>query len=340
MDALQAYICAVQLDKNHSAAWTNLGNLFGLTKHTKWFLFLKHVGFVLRAGILYETSNQPRDALACYVNSARGSVAKNHGKGAAVHPNLLQRTKFLQQQLQGAPTPTTFSKYAPFSFFHLFFIFFVLTFLCLQFLKFPYFLFRPRLLPSIEDAWNLPITAEMNSRQQQMQQRGGQGVFPRGPAFPPEGPSQAKRFKVEGQVEGGAAGGPRPPMPSFYLTQQQIQMMNYLQQQGQNSLTPQQHQLLQQLQNHFRMMQQHQQQTRMQQQQQQQLMMRPGQQQFNRPAAPYAIGTGPQQTGYPRAGTPQSAPMQQQQSYPNMSCPPALSSPSGVNVSDQELQVE
>jgi hypothetical protein len=25
MDALQAYICAVQLDKNHSAAWTNLG---------------------------------------------------------------------------------------------------------------------------------------------------------------------------------------------------------------------------------------------------------------------------------------------------------------------------
>lgn len=26
MDALQAYICAVQLDKSHSAAWTNLGN--------------------------------------------------------------------------------------------------------------------------------------------------------------------------------------------------------------------------------------------------------------------------------------------------------------------------
>ena len=26
MDALQAYVCAVQLDKNHSAAWTNLGN--------------------------------------------------------------------------------------------------------------------------------------------------------------------------------------------------------------------------------------------------------------------------------------------------------------------------
>lgn len=28
MDALQAYICAVQLDKSHSAAWTNLGECF------------------------------------------------------------------------------------------------------------------------------------------------------------------------------------------------------------------------------------------------------------------------------------------------------------------------
>ena len=82
-----------------------------------------------------------------------------------------------------------------------------------------------------------------------MQQRGGQGVFPRGPAFA-EGPSQAKRFKVEGQID-----------------------------------------------------------------------------------------------GHPRVGTPQSVLMQQQQqqpqqSYQNISCPPSLSSPSGVNVSDQELQVE
>lgn len=45
-DALQAYICAVQLDKNHRAAWTNLG-------------------------ILYETCGQPRDAYACYLNAIR-----------------------------------------------------------------------------------------------------------------------------------------------------------------------------------------------------------------------------------------------------------------------------
>lgn len=46
MDALQAYICAVQLDKSHRAAWTNLG-------------------------ILYESCNQPRDAYACYLNATR-----------------------------------------------------------------------------------------------------------------------------------------------------------------------------------------------------------------------------------------------------------------------------
>jgi len=32
MDALQAYICAVQLDKSHTAAWTNLGESLGPTR--------------------------------------------------------------------------------------------------------------------------------------------------------------------------------------------------------------------------------------------------------------------------------------------------------------------
>lgn len=47
-DALQAYICAVQLDKNHKAAWTNLG-------------------------ILYESCGQPKDAFACYLNAVKSS---------------------------------------------------------------------------------------------------------------------------------------------------------------------------------------------------------------------------------------------------------------------------
>ena len=60
MDALQAYICAVQIDKNHSAAWTNLG-------------------------LLYESTRQPQDALACYNNAK-----------AANSPHLHQRIKYLK----------------------------------------------------------------------------------------------------------------------------------------------------------------------------------------------------------------------------------------------------
>ena len=51
MDALQAYICAVQLDEKHSAAWTNLG-------------------------ILYESVNQPRDALVCYLKASKNQKSK------------------------------------------------------------------------------------------------------------------------------------------------------------------------------------------------------------------------------------------------------------------------
>ncbi len=61
---LQAYICAVQLDKDHAAAWTNLG-------------------------ILYETQSQPQDALACYTNATRSKSCAQ---------NLQQRIKYLKTQ--------------------------------------------------------------------------------------------------------------------------------------------------------------------------------------------------------------------------------------------------
>ena len=41
MDALQAYVCAVQLDKNHSAAWTNLGMSIILRLNVFYHLYLK-----------------------------------------------------------------------------------------------------------------------------------------------------------------------------------------------------------------------------------------------------------------------------------------------------------
>lgn len=44
MDALQAYFCAVQLDKCHVTAWANLGTL-------------------------YESMHQYKEALKCYKNA-------------------------------------------------------------------------------------------------------------------------------------------------------------------------------------------------------------------------------------------------------------------------------
>lgn len=131
MDALQAYICAVQLDKSHSAAWTNLG-------------------------ILYESCAQPRDAFACYLNATKEDNSKenlsinrntnnNHSNNNNNSPSsggirdttttatsgskpqsLTQRIKFLQQNLALCPMPSITSK--------------------------------RRQLPSIEEAWNLPIS--------------------------------------------------------------------------------------------------------------------------------------------------------------------------------------
>lgn len=128
MDALQAYICAVQLDKSHSAAWTNLG-------------------------ILYESCGQPRDAFYCYLNATKGgdsslkeiqnlSITSSSSSsslrdstsstaGSAKPQSLTQRIKFLQQNLAHSPMPSITSK--------------------------------RRQLPSIEEAWNLPISVSKYS---------------------------------------------------------------------------------------------------------------------------------------------------------------------------------
>lgn len=120
MDALQAYICAVQLDKGHTAAWTNLG-------------------------VLYESCSQPRDALACYLNATRKTkvdLLKTITITGGKPQNLAQRIKFVHTQLAHAPMPSITSK--------------------------------RRQLPSIEEAWNLPISAEMSARQQQTVQNNQQ----------------------------------------------------------------------------------------------------------------------------------------------------------------------
>lgn len=67
MDALQAYICAVQLDHGHSAAWMDLGTL-------------------------YESCNQPQDAIKCYLNATRSKHCSNTSALAA-------RIKYLQVKI-------------------------------------------------------------------------------------------------------------------------------------------------------------------------------------------------------------------------------------------------
>ncbi|EAT34081.1 AAEL013644-PA [Aedes aegypti] len=236
MDALQAYICAVQLDKSHSAAWTNLG-------------------------ILYESCNQPRDAYACYLNATKNpdgqqstvvsalstaSCATNAGttptntsiastgsgtgtatatpvtpttpssaapsasavaisggrsggtsltdsasagSGGAKPQSLAQRIKFLQQHLAHAPMPSITSK--------------------------------RRQLPSIEEAWNLPISNEMSSRQQQQAAQAQQRQFQKGygqvraPA-PFQGQGQPQPTSQTGY------GQPQNPQQQQQQTQQQI----------------------------------------------------------------------------------------------------------------------
>lgn len=73
------------------------------------------------------------------------SILKETAAANSSKENLAQRLKFLQNQLAHAPMPSITSK--------------------------------RRQLPSIEEAWNLPISAEMSSRQQQTAQNQQQRAY-------------------------------------------------------------------------------------------------------------------------------------------------------------------
>jgi len=74
MDALQAYICAVQLDHSHAAAWMDLGTL-------------------------YESCGQPQDSIKCYINATRSKACLNTAA-------LTQRIKLLQVGLAFTLSPS------------------------------------------------------------------------------------------------------------------------------------------------------------------------------------------------------------------------------------------
>ena len=189
-------------------------------------------------GVLYQQQNQPMDALQAYICAVQ--LDKDHSaawtnlgilyesqsqphdalacytnatRNKASIPTLSQRIKYLKTQMASAPPPVTTNK--------------------------------PRQLPSVEEAWNLPISNEMTNRQNQPRQTGGIRT--------------AQPVKKE---EVGPSAPPTQQRPHFYLTQQQLQTLQYLQ--NQPALTAQQQNVLQQLQHQFRLMQQHQQQMRLQ----------------------------------------------------------------------------
>ena len=243
-------------------------------------------------GVLYQQQSQPMDALQAYICAVQ--LDKDHSaawtnlgilyesqsqpqdalacytnatRNKPSAPTLSQRIKYLKTQMASAPSPVSTSK--------------------------------SRQLPSVEEAWNLPISNEMTNRQNQPRQgmRAGQTVKkedgqPQQPAAPIQQPQQQPQQR-----------------PHFYLTPQQLQTLQFLQ--NQPHLTPQQQNLLQQLQHQFRLMQQHQQQMRLQAQQQ-------------------------QVVGIPRPVQPQGQFSQQQQQAPQQST--SNTEIDGLNVSDKELE--
>ncbi|XP_071838895.1 histone demethylase UTY-like isoform X3 [Apostichopus japonicus] len=80
-------------------------------------------------GILYEACSQPRDALTCYLNASKTSQT-------SINPTLTARIKLMQAQMNSMPPPHMQNK--------------------------------SKTLPSIEEAWSLPIPAELTSRQGNM----------------------------------------------------------------------------------------------------------------------------------------------------------------------------
>uniref|UniRef100_A0A8D3C5Z5 [histone H3]-trimethyl-L-lysine(27) demethylase n=1 Tax=Scophthalmus maximus TaxID=52904 RepID=A0A8D3C5Z5_SCOMX len=210
MDALQAYICAVQLDHSHAAAWMDLGTL-------------------------YESCNQPHDAIKCYINATRS-------KGCTNTTALTHRIKCLQAQLSNPQLSSLQGK--------------------------------SKMLPLIEEAWSLPIPAELTSRQGGLSSAPQQALPPHlgslGQAEDQSCPAKRRRASSPTKVNPEAATSlnckvtlinPAQPVPNWYLSPQKLQMLEQLRS-NRASLKPPQLQMLEQLEAQLAMMQQHQNQVK------------------------------------------------------------------------------
>uniref|UniRef100_A0A7N9ANX3 [histone H3]-trimethyl-L-lysine(27) demethylase n=1 Tax=Mastacembelus armatus TaxID=205130 RepID=A0A7N9ANX3_9TELE len=156
-----------------------------------------HAAAWMDLGTLYESCNQPHDAIKCYINATRS-------KGCTNTTALTHRIKCLQAQLSNPQLSSLQGK--------------------------------SKMLPLIEEAWSLPIPAELTSRQ------GGLSSAPQ-------------------QSDSWASNPAQQPVPNWYLSPQKLQVLEQLRS-NRASLKPPQLQMLEQLEAQLNMMQQHQHQMR------------------------------------------------------------------------------
>uniref|UniRef100_A0A8D0L156 [histone H3]-trimethyl-L-lysine(27) demethylase n=1 Tax=Strix occidentalis caurina TaxID=311401 RepID=A0A8D0L156_STROC len=212
-----------------------------------------HAAAWMDLGTLYESCNQPQDAIKCYLNATRSKNCNNTSALAA-------RIKYLQAQLCNLPQGSLQNK--------------------------------TKLLPSIEEAWSLPIPAELTSRQGAMN-TAQQACKPHHPNTEPvlgltqtpisqqslplhmipssqvddlTSPAKRKRTssptKNTSDVWSSGHTVSHPPVQqqihSWCLTPQKLQHLEQLRA-NRNNLNPAQKLMLEQLESQFVLMQQHQQ---------------------------------------------------------------------------------
>ncbi|KAK5847810.1 hypothetical protein PBY51_016910 [Eleginops maclovinus] len=190
-------------------------------------------------GTLYESCNQPHDAIKCYINATRS-------KGCTNTTALTHRIKCLQAQLSNPQLSSLQGK--------------------------------SKMLPLIEEAWSLPIPAELTSRQGGLSSAPQQACKPNhsaeggGPSLPPHVgplgqvedqscPAKRRRASSPGKGDSWVSNPPQQPVPNWYLSPQKLQVLEQLRG-NRASLKPPQLQMLGQLEAQLTMMQQHQHQMR------------------------------------------------------------------------------
>uniref|UniRef100_A0A3Q3APW9 [histone H3]-trimethyl-L-lysine(27) demethylase n=1 Tax=Kryptolebias marmoratus TaxID=37003 RepID=A0A3Q3APW9_KRYMA len=192
-----------------------------------------HAAAWMDLGTLYESCGQLHDAMKCYINATRSKACLNTAA-------LTQRIKLLQAQLCNLHPGSLQNK--------------------------------SKMLPCIEEAWSLPIPAELTSRQgalntAQAQQacKGEGGQSASNHTDPQASPAKKKRTAspVKEAADSWANGSTQQQILSWYLTPQKLQQLDHLRTNRAN-LKPPQLQMLEQLENQFTLMQQHKHQTRQQ----------------------------------------------------------------------------